>query len=110
MYLSLPAGAVESTQSEPSGAAAAKLATPGICVQLVPWIALCGFTVMMLAGRITVCAIGAGGIRAGEIDAGVFGCNVAGRGLDGNPEQPLANANPKKAPRTRQEVFIGQLR
>lgn len=88
MYLSEPAGCVESTQNDPSeelGAAETRLAEPESCVQFTPGTALsgCAAVCIALAGKIFVDAIGAGEINAGETDWGMaIGVGACGENVD----------------------------
>jgi hypothetical protein len=97
MYLSAPAGWSESTQSDPSGAAATALAVPGTCDQPSVETGMFGCTGDFMApgGRISVCAIGGGLMSPGETD---FGVSKPGEDAPGSsPEPPCEHAVAKAA-------------
>ena len=106
MYLSGPAGWSDRTHSVPSGAdaAATMLADPGICVKFSDDTGTFGCTGDCISpgGKISVCAIGAGVMSAGETDFGVTSPGEDAPG--GKPEPPCehaaakaSNSNPQKA-------------
>src|SRR5665213_784068 len=108
MYLSEPLGWSESTQSDPSGAEAEKVAEPGICVQLAPWRAAWCRTFMTVGGSNAVWVIGAGGTKPGETDRGVSRATRPVRGvMPPEPEQPARTRLAATAQRIRERRLIG---
>ncbi|MHB8148068.1 MAG: hypothetical protein ACYDGM_12530 [Vulcanimicrobiaceae bacterium] len=117
--MSAPLGEVESTQSEPSGAAATCVAEPGICAQLADAALAIGMLGdrIALAGRIAVLAIGAGAISAGETDLGIAS-DIGGAKRDicdtlcvgsspcERPEHPAASSTPTSATKKRLDLRL----